>query len=80
MIKPYCIHTEGKYHDCDYVDAVNSFIDRASDAANRKVGKAPKPGHDKSKWADEWDKIYFQNLKVLTKDIRREFSERGKIN
>lgn len=80
MNKKNCLHTEGQKHNCVYVDEINKYVDRAADAANKKCGKGPKVGDDKTEWANNWDKTYFAEIRKLTRYIRCDFSEWGKVN
>lgn len=54
-----CSHTEGKGHDCVYIEAINKFISHAEKDANKQA-----------KSIDEWNRIFHLEMAKLTTHLR----------
>ena len=54
-----CTHTEGKGHDCQFVEAVNKHIPKAEKKADKEA-----------KTEKEWNKIFHSEMAKLTEHFR----------
>lgn len=79
-----CDHTEGHYHNCEYVEARNKFIDRAAEIADDLTSKLPveeypvygpgkRPKDNRAEIRSTmWNKFYFEAMDTLFADSRKQ--------
>jgi len=72
----FCFHTEGKYHDCKYVDWRNKFVDKAEKYANLTVPKIEgsiNPSDAlRDKYNRDWSRAFHARMSILTERHRDE--------
>lgn len=65
-----CRHSEGRHHDCEYVDARNKLIESAETRTHREVGIRWEL--DTTEDHDAWDAAFLRNMDTLYKELSRE--------
>lgn len=70
MRLPGCRHSEGRHHDCAYVDARNQLIEGAETRANREIGLRWELETDEDQ--DAWDAEFLRSMDDLYLELSSE--------